>query len=290
MARFAIFVDAGYLFAQGAIALTGSKKPRSACKLSEVAAVQLLTDLGKERSGNSELLRIYWYDGALNFAGPTAEQSALAHSDNVKLRLGFVNSQGQQKGVDSLIVTDLIDLARNQAIGDAVLMSGDEDVRIGVQIAQNFGVRVHLLGIIPSRESQSRLLLQEVDTKIEWGRETVQQFLSITPAGSLLTAGSGLASSSIAAASRQSTPGGISISSPSTFDSRLEDVIESMAASLDGTETNRLKEIFTTQRTVPPEFDGKLLAIGRTSIGRDLTITEKRESRRRFIAAVKARI
>jgi hypothetical protein len=30
-----------------------------------------------------------------------------------------VNSSGEQKGVDSLIVTDLIDLARNRGITDA---------------------------------------------------------------------------------------------------------------------------------------------------------------------------
>jgi uncharacterized LabA/DUF88 family protein len=34
-----------------------------------------------------------------------------------------------------LIGTDLIELARNHAISDAVLLSGDEDLRIGVQIA-----------------------------------------------------------------------------------------------------------------------------------------------------------
>ena len=56
--------------------------------------------------------------------------------DNVKLRLGQLNSAGQQKGVDSLIVTDLMELARNKAISDAVVVTGDEDIRIAVQIAQ----------------------------------------------------------------------------------------------------------------------------------------------------------
>ena len=46
---------------------------------------------------------------------------------------------GRQKGVDSLIVTDLIELARNHAISDAVLLAGDEELRIGVQIAQSLG-------------------------------------------------------------------------------------------------------------------------------------------------------
>ena len=76
----------------------------------------------------------------------------------MKLRLGIVNLAGQQKGVDSLIVTDLVELARNHAITDAILLSGDEDLRIGVQIAQSFGVRVHLIRIEPTRGSQSGLV------------------------------------------------------------------------------------------------------------------------------------
>lgn len=55
--------------------------------------------------------------------------------------------------MDSLIVTDLIALARNQAVTDAVLLSGDEDVRIGVEIAQGYGVRAQLVGIEPSEKS-----------------------------------------------------------------------------------------------------------------------------------------
>jgi uncharacterized LabA/DUF88 family protein len=49
-----------------------------------------------------------------------------------KVRLGFVNRAGEQKGVDSLIVTDMISPARNRAMADAVLRSGDEDLRVGV--------------------------------------------------------------------------------------------------------------------------------------------------------------
>ena len=51
-----------------------------------------------------------------------------------------MNSSGPAKGVDSLIVTDMITLARNGAMSDAVLLSGDEDLRVGVQQAQEFGV------------------------------------------------------------------------------------------------------------------------------------------------------
>ena len=52
-------------------------------------------------------------------------------------------------------------------MSDALVVSGDEDVRVGVQVAQSYGVRVHLLGIVPARGSQSKQLLQESDTTAE---------------------------------------------------------------------------------------------------------------------------
>ncbi len=102
--------------------------------------------------------------------------------------MGVIAYTGRQKGIDSLIVTDLIELARNNAISDAVLLSGDEDVRIGVQIAQTYGVRVHLLGIHPSgynQGNQSRLLRQESDTSTEWHQSDIEAFLAVRhPQGS----------------------------------------------------------------------------------------------------------
>ena len=115
--------------------------------------------------------------------GPTAKQRRLADSDDGKVRLSVIAHTGRQKGVDSLIVTDLIELARNHAIADALLLSGDEDIRIGVQIAQTYGVRVHLLGIQPSADNQrnqSRLLSlrQESDTSEQWSRSDIEAFLT----------------------------------------------------------------------------------------------------------------
>ncbi|MDP1731532.1 MAG: NYN domain-containing protein, partial [Devosia sp.] len=141
MDRVAVFVDAGYLFAQGSTALTGSKKARTALVINAPKAIEALKQVAASRAPVCSLLRIYWYDGAIGGPRPTTDQALLANLDDVKLRLGFVNSHGEQKGVDSLIVTDLIELARLKSVSDAVLLSGDEDVRVGVQIAQNYGVR-----------------------------------------------------------------------------------------------------------------------------------------------------
>ena len=65
----------------------------------------------------------------------------------MKLRLGRLNTNNQQKGVDALIYRDLMTLASERAVTDAFLISGDEDLREGVKAAQDRGVRVVLVGI-----------------------------------------------------------------------------------------------------------------------------------------------
>ena len=176
--RSAIFVDAGYLYAQGSTALAGHALKRAEVQLDLAGTISKLREASAARTGDAPLLRIYWYDGLLHGAF-SPDQRALADTEDIKLRLGVVNPSGQQKGVDSLIVMDLVELARNQAIADAILLSGDEDLRIGVQIAQSFGVRVHLIGIEPSRGSQSLSLLQEADTTTEWNKTNISTLMTL---------------------------------------------------------------------------------------------------------------
>ena len=172
--RVAVFVDAGYLFAQGSIELSGEKLPRSEIKLDFGAVVPALRRFA-ERVAKLPLLQIYWYDGTNR--GSTATQTAIARLDSVKVRLGSVNSSGQLKGVDSLIVTDMIALVRNNAMSDCALLSGNEELRIGVHRAQEYGVQVHLLGIKPLRGSQSAFLYQEADTTHEWDEADLVEFM-----------------------------------------------------------------------------------------------------------------
>lgn len=93
-------------------------------------------------------------------------QQIVAALPNVKFRMGRLNAHGQQKGVDALIYRDLMTLARERAISDAYLLSGDEDLREGVRSAQDMGVRVGLVGIAPLGHTfnQSRELVDEADT------------------------------------------------------------------------------------------------------------------------------
>jgi len=171
--RSAIFVDAGYLFASGAKLLTGERRSRSKLHLEHDSVLELLTRLAGELSG-LPLLRIYWYDGAS--AAPNPAQVALAYRPNLKLRLGLVDPQGQH-GVDELLAGDLAALAENRALADAVLLTGDDDLRPAVELAQSFGVRVHLLGIAPQRDNQAAALVQAADTLTELSEAQVRGFL-----------------------------------------------------------------------------------------------------------------
>jgi len=173
--RVAVFVDAGYFYARATEALAGETLSRRIIDLDEAILVRELISLAKSATEGT-LLRVYWYDGAA-VTGLSPEQIRIAEIDNVKLRLGVINTYGQQKGVDSLIVTDMIDLARNHAIDSVVLMSGDEDVRVAVTIVQAYGVRVHLLGIkTETGTAQSRALVREVDTNPTWDVDVLRRF------------------------------------------------------------------------------------------------------------------
>jgi uncharacterized LabA/DUF88 family protein len=177
MLRVAVFVDAGYLYAMTSLAAFHTMHPRVRLSLDVEAVVrQLRLEAWSLDGGGGRLIRIYWYDGVPK-AGMTPEQSRTAALQDVKLRLGSVNSFGEQKGVDALIAHDLSELGRNHAIDAALLVSGDEDILVGVQTAQSFGVRVHILGIDPAR-SQSQRLLNEADVAHEWPERMVVPWIS----------------------------------------------------------------------------------------------------------------
>lgn len=262
MQRSAVFVDAGYLFAQGSVLLTGTRQGRELISLDIPKVVEALKRVARTAC-DLPLLRIYWYD-AMRVGRPTPEQAALADSNEIKVRLGQINSAGEQKGVDALIITDMADLARNHAMTDAVLVSGDEDVRVGVVLAQQFGVRVHLIGIEPARSNQSRSLMQEADTTTEWNAGVVREFLSYSPpaspaAAAAVTAGTG-----------------------------LDALINPMITSLAPADLSGLKTLFQTGSQVPSDYDRILLRIGRAHYGQDtLSGAERTTLRSAFVRLVK---
>ncbi|QEV67853.1 NYN domain-containing protein [Streptomyces sp. WAC 05379] len=173
----AIFVDAGYLYAAAGRLVAGTED-RRAFDLDAEGLIEALIDRARTIFADSRLLRVYWYDGARRRIH-TAEQQSIAELPDVKVRLGNLNANNQQKGVDSLIRTDLESLARHRAISDAALLGGDEDLVSAVEAAQGYGARVHLWGIeAPEGRNQAEPLLWEVDSQRTFDLDFFKPYVS----------------------------------------------------------------------------------------------------------------
>ena len=152
MDRYVIMVDAGYLLRQAVDILSdGVGTDRRDVDISDYPGLVAMLDESCRKAfgfsnGSRELLRIYWYDGVPH-GRPTQQQNELMKLPGVQFRAGTVNFEGRQKGVDSMLVLDLIELAANGAICDAAIVSGDGDLTVGIERAQKNGVRVALIGI-----------------------------------------------------------------------------------------------------------------------------------------------
>lgn len=150
MNRYVVMVDVGYLLRQ-AIEIVSNRASTSRADLDisdPAGLIQVLLDKSSTTLNltGKELLRVYWYDGVMT-NGFTLQQRSLVNVDDVQFRAGTINGRGQQKGVDSLIVTDLIELTSHHAICDAVLVTGDSDLAVGIEVAQKRGVRIAVLGV-----------------------------------------------------------------------------------------------------------------------------------------------
>src|ERR1700689_2928157 len=162
LARYAVMVDVGYIYAAAGELLFGTSARRD-YRVDAVGLIQGVTKPADELF-RGELLRVYWYDAARDRV-PTIDQRVVAQMAWVKLRLGNLNARGQQKGVDANIRSDIEALARHHAITDAVLIAGDEDMVPAVEAAQAYGVRVHLWGVEPPYgTNQAERLVWESDT------------------------------------------------------------------------------------------------------------------------------
>jgi NYN domain-containing protein len=270
MNRIAVFVDAGYLFASSSELLFGERLRRGELRLANAEFIAHLKALAESAPiGGCPLLRIYWYDGTN--AGPSPAHLALAYLENVKLRLGFVNQAGEQKGVDALIFSDLTNLSRNQAISDALIVSGDEDLRVGVQQAQEYGVRVHLLGVEAAdigemRGNQSAALQREVDTRHLLDAATLRRFLRRREF------------------TEWTSPAGEN-GEPQHNLARMQELAGEYAATLGADQREQILQL--PERTpLPHELDRELLSRASELLGRKLEETEKRTLRAALRSAV----
>ncbi|TDD13753.1 NYN domain-containing protein, partial [Actinomadura sp. KC06] len=190
MDRCALFVDAGYLLSDGAMAVHGTRH-RETVSWDFGGVLQLLGNLARERTG-MPLLRCYWYEATVE-GRRSPEHDALADLPGLKLRLGRIRP-GRREGVDTEIHRDLMTLARNGALTDAVLVTGDEDLAQVVADAQDLGIRVTVVHVaVDGNWTISRVLRQECDDLIEIGSGHLRPYVN------LLTGMDGTAGSSLGA-------------------------------------------------------------------------------------------
>lgn len=180
MDRVAVFVDAGYLLTAGSLAVSGAVVKRQDVLLDASATMALCRSIAAAVAPSAQLLRVYWYDAAVR-AELTAEQRSVAREPGCRLRLGSISAAGVQKGVDTAIVRDLGTLARNRAVTDAVLLTGDEDLHTGLDEAQEWGVRVHLAAVQRDRVLAAIALQWDADSVVPITAEQLAACIRVRP-------------------------------------------------------------------------------------------------------------
>jgi NYN domain len=174
--RCALFVDASYLLADGAMAVHGTRR-RESVSWDFGGMLQLLGNLARERTG-LPLLRCYWYEATVE-GRRSPEHDALADLPGIKLRLSRIRP-GRREGVDTEIHRDLMTLARNGGLADAIVVSGDEDIAPVIAEAQDHGVRVTVVHVaVDGNWTISRVLRHECDDLIEIGSGHLRPYVNL---------------------------------------------------------------------------------------------------------------
>lgn len=270
MSRVAAFVDAGYFWVQCSQILFNDKRRRGEIVLDVVRMREKLLEVIRAEFPYASLLRIYWYDGLGSDGNPTDMHRRIYELDDFKVRYGTRNLEGKQKGIDGLLIADLIGLAQNHGITEALILSGDGDLAPGVAAAQTLGVRVHRLEM-GGAEASSPALRAEVDRNVLWARADVESF--ITP--SLFRFDSeeddgqtafGIGRELPADENREAVPRG------ERGDWLLRAVAERFVREM---EEHGTAESLLNVAAIPAELDKRLLFSARTMFGRKLSQAEK---------------
>jgi uncharacterized LabA/DUF88 family protein len=176
--RCALFVDAGYMLADGAMAVHGTRR-RESVTWDYEGLLQLLGQLARDRTG-LPLLRCYWYEATVE-GRRTAEHDALADMPGIKLRLAKLRP-GRREGVETEIHRDLTVLARNRAVSDAVVVSAEEDLAQVLSDVQDLGLRVTIVHVtVDGNWTISRSLRQECDDIMELTSAHLRPFVDLIP-------------------------------------------------------------------------------------------------------------
>ena len=178
MDRCALFIDAGYMLVDGAMAVHGTRR-RESVSWDYEGLMQLLGNLARDRTG-LPLLRCYWYEATVE-GRRTAEHDALADMPGIKLRLAKLRP-GRREGVETEIHRDLTVLARNRAVSDAVVVSAEEDLAQVLSDVQDLGLRVTIVHVtVDGNWTISRSLRQECDDIMELTSAHLRPYVELIP-------------------------------------------------------------------------------------------------------------
>ena len=176
MDRYAIFVDAEYLYAAGGM-LCCNSPDRQEILLYGLGANDFLIGLATDVC-DLQPLRTYWYDTS-NDGVPTPAQQLVATLPNMKLRLQPGDPRAPQSPLSAAIRSDLTTLGRERAVCDAFLLSADEDLVECVRGVQDLGLRVTVINI-SSRDERGDpplSLANEADEVIKLTKDDLSRFI-----------------------------------------------------------------------------------------------------------------
>src|SRR6202034_3322263 len=174
--RCALFVDASYALADGAMAVHGTRQ-RDSVSWDYAGLVKLLSGVSRDRTG-LPILRCYWYEATVE-GRRSSEHNSLADLPGVKLRMGRMRPGGRE-GVEAEMHRDLTALAKNHAVSDAVIVSAEEDLAEVVAEVQESGLRVIIVHIAADGNwTVSRPLRQECDDIVEITAAHLRPFVDL---------------------------------------------------------------------------------------------------------------
>jgi len=174
--RCALFVDAGYVLTDGAMAVHGTRR-RESVSWDYAGLIQLFGNMAVERT-RLPLLRCYWYEATVE-GRRSADHDTLADLPGVKLRVAKMRP-GRREGVEGEIHRDLTTLARNKAVSDVMVVSAEEDLAQVIADVQDMGMRVTLLHIVgDGNPTISRALRQECDDIVEISAAQLRPYVEL---------------------------------------------------------------------------------------------------------------
>src|SRR5258708_27984109 len=173
--RSALFDDAGYVLAEGGVAVQGARQG-GWVSWDYAGLVKVVHGLSRDRTG-LPVLRCYWYEAVEGRRN--AEHETLADLPGLKLRLGRIRP-GRREGVESEMQRDLATLARNHAISDAVIVSAEEDLAEIITEVQDLGMRVVIVHIpVDGNWAISGPLREECDDIVEVSGAHLRPFVDL---------------------------------------------------------------------------------------------------------------